>query len=163
MDEHAHERLLEELGQQIRQIDKKLLSIEREKAAQRSRPSSAFSKSSRPTTAGGALSARRETARDTLLEDGESSAVVDPILALREEHNTLSTRYEQLNNGVVYKPALEHRVFDFCEAFYAEIERPQKDVTWISKYYSPDCHLNVVGLGVFDGRELVVRTIVVIN
>lgn len=154
----ATDIVLTEIGQQIRQIDKKILSINRERAAAKSRPSSPnkSNPSSRPTTAG----ANGPETNITLLED-EDSATIDPILELESEKEKLLSKYEQLNDGNTYKPSLEHQIFDFCEGMYREIERTVKDAPWISKYYSPDCYMNIIGIGTFSGRDQVVRAIIV--
>lgn len=155
--------VLTEIGQRIRQIDKKILSIKRERAAALSRPSSpnkASNPSSRPTTAATNLSEAPPPTSNPILEE-EDSAAIDPILELESEREKLVSKYEQLNDGNTYKPPLEQQIFDFCESLYREIERNAKDFSWISKYYDVDAYMNIVGLGTFAGREQVVKAIVV--
>ncbi len=156
---------LTEIGQRIRQIDKKILSIKRERAAVLSRPGSPnkiSNPSSRPTTAAtNATNTSEAPPTASNIADDEDSAAIDPILELETEREKQMAKYEQLNDGNSFKPSLENQIFDFCEGLYREIERPGKDFNWISKYYSADAHMNIVGLGSFSGRDQAVRAVIV--
>jgi hypothetical protein len=141
--------VLEETGQRIRQIDKRILSIERERAAILSRP-----QSSRPGT-----SATDASDAQPLKRPADTSS--ETIIELQTERDILCEKYERLNNGDKYKPTLEVQLFDFFEAYYNELQRLTKDYNWLCKYYHPNIHLNIVGLGSFEDRDCVVRTLMV--
>lgn len=144
---------LENLGIKIRECNKKIKGIIRERET---RPTSAMRPKTSSTVASSVPS--NDILKDEQEEDQEA---IDPLLDLEDERHKLGLQFEQLNNGVSYVPSSEVQAYDFLEFYYKELSRSQRDVTWLLKYYDPDAVLNIIGLTTIEKRENIVQVIMV--
>jgi len=83
---------------------------------------------------------------------------VDPIVVLEEDRRQLMTKYEQLNNNTPYQGSSQDAVKEFCDLYFWEFDSStERHAKFLMKYYDPNPTLNIVGYGVYEGREAIVN------
>lgn len=83
----------------------------------------------------------RDKKRVAVEDEEGNEIVVDPVPELEEKRHLMLQKYELLNDGREYKLTPEDKIVDFYEEFYRELQRKDRDVDWLRKFYHPDANM----------------------
>jgi hypothetical protein len=148
------DQIIKDIENQIRSVSKLIKLHQREKILRETRPTTATSEGKtdeRPLS---------RYSRDEEHDLPNNDPTVDPIPGLEEQRHRLLQKYEQLTKQE-YSPSPDALVYDFCELYFNEFEQKQRSTLYLSKYYDPDAHLNIVGYKAFNKREVIIDKLLV--
>lgn len=83
----------------------------------------------------------RDKKREAVEDEEGNEIMVDPVPDLEEKRHMMLQKYEVLNDGREYKLMPEDKIADFYEEFYRELERKDRDLDWLRKFYHPDASM----------------------
>lgn len=80
----------------------------------------------------------RTNAKVTIMNLDGTESEVDPIPDLENKKHLCMQRYEQLNEGKSHKFTSEEKIEDFLIMLFRELERKERSIEWMGKFYHPD-------------------------
>jgi len=66
-----------------------------------------------------------------------------------------------LTNGRNYQPSIDDIVRDFLDDYHYEIGINHRTVEHISRFYDNEATMNLIGVGVITGKEMIIESIMV--
>jgi hypothetical protein len=85
----------------------------------------------------------------------------DEVIVKQSEIDELHEKFRDISDGRPYIEKAHDIAYDYCEEFYYELGRPNRDELKIGRFYDLDATLAVVGKDKFIGKLDVINSIMV--